>query len=135
MTFTYTVTYDNPETTTVEKPTQLSSGYSIYNTGTSYQTMFTLGNGYGTPSSATNYITDSTGAKISNPKANETPIVKQGNGYTWANGYQMNGYQAKQGYGLTTTWTVPINSGGDTSFTFDPYSTSCLLYTSPSPRD
>ena len=38
-------------------------------------------------------------------------MVKQGNGYTWANGYQMNGYQAKQGYGLTTTWTVPINSG------------------------
>lgn len=55
-------------TTTVEKPTTLSNSYAIYNTGASYQTMFTLGNGYGTPSSATNYITDSTGAKISNPK-------------------------------------------------------------------
>ena len=43
-------------------------------------------------------------------------INKQGSGYTWANGYQMNGAQAKQGYGLTTTWTVPINSSGDTSF-------------------
>ncbi|MEJ7180450.1 hypothetical protein, partial [Staphylococcus capitis] len=64
------------------------------------------------------------GAKVSNPAANTTPMVKQGNGYTWSNGYQMNGYQAKQGYGLTTTWTVPIISGGDTSFTFDPYSTS-----------
>ena len=61
--------------------------------------------------------------QISNPKENTTPMVKQGNGYTWANGYQLTGYQVKQGYGLTTTWTVP-NSGGDTSFTFDPYSTS-----------
>ena len=38
--------------------------------------------------------------KVSNPKENSTPMVKQGNGYTWANGYQMNGYQAKQGYGF-----------------------------------
>ena len=124
MTFTYTVTYDNPATTTVEKPTSLKDGYAIYNTGTSYQTMFTLGNGYGTPSSATSYITDSTGAKVSNPVAGTTPMVQQGRGYTWADGYQMNGFQAKKGYGLTTTWTVPINSGGDKSFTFDPYSTS-----------
>ncbi|MCT2317020.1 KxYKxGKxW signal peptide domain-containing protein, partial [Staphylococcus epidermidis] len=124
MTFTYTVTYDNPATTTVEKPTSLKDGYAIYNTGTSYQTMFTLGNGYGTPSSATSYITDSTGAKVSNPVAGTTPMVQQGRGYTWAAGYQMNGFQAKKGYGLTTTWTVPINSGGDKSFTFDPYSTS-----------
>ncbi|ECO1693826.1 hypothetical protein XO42_17475, partial [Listeria monocytogenes] len=124
MTFTYTVTYDNPATTTVEKPTALSNSYAIYNTGTTYQTMFTLGSAYGTPSTVTNYITDSTGAQVSKPIANTTNINKQGSGYTWANGYQMNGYQAKQGYGLTTTWTVPINSSGDTSFTFDPYSTS-----------
>ena len=50
---------------------------------------------------------------VSNPRANTTNINKQGSGYTWANGYQMNGAQAKQGYGLTTTWTVPINSSGD----------------------
>ncbi|WP_218117634.1 hypothetical protein, partial [Staphylococcus sp. HMSC063A11] len=86
--------------------------------------MFTLGSAYGTPSTATSYITDSTGAQVSNPRANTTNINKQGSGYTWANGYQMNGAQAKQGYGLTTTWTVPINSSGDTSFTFNPYSTS-----------
>lgn len=41
VTFTYTVTYDNPETPTVEKPSVLSNGYSIYNTGTKTQTMFT----------------------------------------------------------------------------------------------
>ncbi|MCG8930918.1 KxYKxGKxW signal peptide domain-containing protein, partial [Staphylococcus epidermidis] len=124
MTFTYTVTYDNPATTTVERPTALSNSYAIYNTGTTNQTMFTLGSAYGTPSTATSYITDSTGAQVSNPRANTTNINKQGSGYTWANGYQMNGAQAKQGYGLTTTWTVPINSSGDTSFTFNPYSTS-----------
>ena len=50
VTFTYTVTYDNPETPAVEKPAALSSGYSIYNSGTSTQTMFTLGKGFGSPS-------------------------------------------------------------------------------------
>ena len=39
MTFTYTVTYDNPATTTVERPTALSNSYAIYNTGTTNQTM------------------------------------------------------------------------------------------------
>jgi len=120
VTFTYTVTYDNPETSTVEKPAALSPGYSIYNAGTSTQEMFTLGKGFGTPSNVTSYITDSQGNQITNPKANTTPIVKQGDGFTWANGIQMNGYQAKQGYGLTSTWTVPV-TGADTSFTFSPY--------------
>ena len=32
----------------------------------------------------------------------------------------MYGYQAKQSYGLTTTWTAKI-TGDDTSFTFSPY--------------
>ena len=120
VTFTYTVTYDNPETSTVEKPAALSPGYSIYNAGTSTQEMFTLGKGFGTPSNVTSYITDSQGNQITNPKANTTPIVKQGDGFTWANGIQMNGYQAKQGYWLTSTWTVPV-TGADTSFTFSPY--------------
>ena len=76
VTFTYTVTYDNPETSTVEKPAALSPGYSIYNAGTSTQEMFTLGKGFGTPSNVTSYITDSQGNQITNPKANTTPIVK-----------------------------------------------------------
>ena len=33
----------------------------------------------------TSYITDSTGAQVSNPRANTTNINKQGSGYTWAN--------------------------------------------------
>lgn len=32
----------------------------------------------------------------------------------------MNGFFAKKGYGLTSSWTVPI-TGTDTSFTFTPY--------------
>ena len=62
----------------LKKPTALSNSYAIYNTGTTYQTMFTLGSAYGTPSTATSYITDSTGAQLSNPKANTTNINKQG---------------------------------------------------------
>ncbi|HGL7770121.1 TPA: accessory Sec-dependent LPXTG-anchored adhesin, partial [Streptococcus pneumoniae] len=47
-------------------------------------------------------------------------MTTQGSGYTWANGAQMNGWYAKQGYGLTSSWTVSI-TGTDTSFTFTPY--------------
>ena len=49
LTFVYTITYDNPATSTVEIPSVLPNGYSIYNTGTYFQTMFTLGKGLGTP--------------------------------------------------------------------------------------
>ena len=57
MTFTYTVSYDNPNTSTVEKaPTAMSNSYSIKNTTTSTSPMFTLGDGYGTPTTSYNYV-------------------------------------------------------------------------------
>ena len=120
LTFVYTITYDNPATSTVEKaPAKVRNNHTIYNTGTSRQTMFTLGSGLGTPSKVKNYITDPNGnVKIS---YNESDATRQGSGYTWGNGAQMNGYQAKQGYGLTSSWTVPIESSSDISFTFRPY--------------
>ena len=69
-------------------------------------------------------LQDSSGAKFTNKnklKDSTTPITTNGNGnYTWSNGAQMTGYFAKQGYGLTSTWTVPITDD-DTSFTFSPY--------------
>ena len=49
LTFVYTITYDNPATSTVEIPSKLSNSYAIYNSGTSRQTMLTLGSGLGTP--------------------------------------------------------------------------------------
>ena len=118
--FVYTVSYVNPATSTLGNISKMSPGYSIYNTGTSTQTMFTLGKGLSAPTSVTSYITDKNGNQIANPKANTTPVTSQGNGLTWSNGFQMNGYQAKQSYGLTTTWTAKI-TGDDTSFTFSPY--------------
>ena len=96
MTFTYTVTYDNPATPNIEVPKKLRDNHAIYNTGTSTQTMFTLGSGFGKPSNVTNYITDSNGNKVASPKPNSTPIVERGNGYTWSDGFQMNGFQAKR---------------------------------------
>ena len=120
LTFVYTITYDNPATSTVEIPSKLSNSYAIYNSGTSRQTMLTLGSGLGTPSGVKNYITDSKGNLVTT--YNTSDITTQGSGYTWGNGGQMNGYQAKQGYGLTSSWTVPIKSTGDLSFTFNPYS-------------
>ncbi|WP_155115601.1 accessory Sec-dependent serine-rich glycoprotein adhesin, partial [Streptococcus salivarius] len=118
VTFTYTVTYDNPATATLELPTKLGTNHAIYNTGTSNQTMFTLGSGFGIPSNVANYITDSKGNKVIS--YNTSTVTKEGNGYSWGNGAQMNGFQAKKGYGLTSSWTVPI-IGNDTSFTFTPF--------------
>ena len=40
--FVYTVSYVNPATSTLGNISRMSPGYSIYNTGTSTQTMFTL---------------------------------------------------------------------------------------------
>ena len=124
LTFVYTISYDNPATSTVEKQTKVGTNHTLYNTGTSKQTMFTLGKGLGTPSSVTSYLTDSSGNKFTNNnrlKDSTTPITTNGTGnYTWSNGAQMTGYFAKQGYGLTSTWTVPITDD-DTSFTFSPY--------------
>ena len=125
LTFVYTISYDNPTTSTVEKQ-NVGFNHTLYNTGTSRQTMFTLGKGLGTPSpsSVTSYLTDSSGKKFTNNnrlKDATTPITTNGTGnYTWGNGGQMIGYFARQGYGLTSTWTVPI-TGTDTSFTFTPY--------------
>ena len=129
LTFVYTITYDNPATSDVEKPSaKANANHTIYNTGTSKQTMFTLGSGLGTPSSVTSYLTDSSGNKYTRNgllKDGTTPITENGPGnYTWGNGSQLTGFYSKQGYALTSTWTVPINSASDTSFTFRPYAGS-----------
>ena len=118
--FVYTVTYVNPATSTLGNISRMSPGYSIYNTGTSTQTMFTLGKGLTPPTSVTSYITDKNGNQVANPRANTTPVTSDSSGYSWSQGFQMNAYQAKQSYGLTTTWTAKI-TGDDTSFTFSPY--------------
>ncbi|HEW3248072.1 TPA: accessory Sec-dependent serine-rich glycoprotein adhesin, partial [Streptococcus pneumoniae] len=118
LTFTYTVTYVDPITKTLGNLSRMSRGYSIYNTGTIYQTMLTLGKGLKTPSSVKNYITDKDGVQVQ--YYNMSTMTKRGSGYTWGNGAQMNGLFAKRGYGLTSSWTVPI-TGTDTSFTFTPY--------------
>ncbi|MFR7048092.1 accessory Sec-dependent LPXTG-anchored adhesin, partial [Streptococcus pneumoniae] len=118
LTFTYTVTYVDPITKTLGNISKMRPGYSIYNSGTSTQTMLTLGSGLGTPSDVENYITNKNGGRVQ--YYNMSKMTTQGSGYTWGNGAQMNGWQAKQGYGLTSSWTVSI-TGTDTSFTFTPY--------------
>ena len=129
LTFVYTITYDNPATSDVEKPSAKANvNHTIYNTGTSRQTMFTLGSGLGTPSNVTSYLTDSSGNKYTRNgllKDYDAPIETNGTGnYTWRNNAQLTGFYSKQGYALTSTWTVPINSASDTSFTFRPYAGS-----------
>ncbi|HEU6548429.1 TPA: accessory Sec-dependent serine-rich glycoprotein adhesin, partial [Streptococcus pneumoniae] len=118
LTFTYTVTYVNPTTKILGNLSNMRPGYSIYNTGTSTQTMLTLGSGLGIPSGVKNSITDKNGRQVR--YYNTSTMTKRGSGYTWVNGAQMNGWYAKKEYGLTSSWTVPI-TGTDTSFTFTPY--------------
>ncbi|MBZ4290304.1 accessory Sec-dependent LPXTG-anchored adhesin, partial [Streptococcus pneumoniae] len=113
LTFTYTVTYVDPKTKTLGNISKkMSNGYSIYNTGTSIQTMLTLGSGLGTPSDVKNSITNKNGGQVQ--YYNTSTMTKRGSRYTWGNGAQMNGWQAKREYGLTSSWTVPI-TGTDTS--------------------
>ncbi|MDS5711305.1 accessory Sec-dependent LPXTG-anchored adhesin, partial [Streptococcus pneumoniae] len=97
LTFTYTVTYVNPTTKILGNLSKMRPGYSIYNTGTSTQTMLTLGSGLGTPSDVKNSITNKNGGQVR--YYNTSRMTKQGSGYTWANGAQMNGWQARREYG------------------------------------
>jgi len=118
--FVYTVSYVNPATSTLGNISKMSPGYSIYNTGTSTQTMFTLGTGLTPPTSVTTYITNSDGTQRTTPSPYTTPVTTDNGGYSWGQNFQMNGFQAKNGYGLTSTWTAKI-TGDDTSFTFSPF--------------
>ena len=118
--FVYTVTYVNPATSTLGNISKMSPGYSIYNSGTSTQTMFTLGKGLTPPTTVTTYITNSDGTQRTTPSPNPTPVTTDGGGYSWGQNFQMNGFQAKNGYGLTSTWTAKI-TGDDPSFTFSPF--------------
>ena len=108
MTFTYTVSYDNPNTSTVETPpTSMSNSYSIKNTTTSTSPMFTLGNGYGTPTTSYNYVVDKYGgSEISAVPSGNLPITATGSGYSWSNDYAMNGFMRKRcraSYNLDST--------------------------------
>ncbi|MTV66958.1 accessory Sec-dependent LPXTG-anchored adhesin, partial [Streptococcus pneumoniae] len=89
LTFTYTVTYVNPTTKILGNLSKMRLGYSIYNTGTSIQTMLTLGSGLGKPSGVKNFITDKDGGQVR--YYNMSTMTTQGSGYTWGNGAQMNG--------------------------------------------
>ncbi|MTV69679.1 accessory Sec-dependent LPXTG-anchored adhesin, partial [Streptococcus pneumoniae] len=89
LTFTYTVTYVDPITETLGNLSRMTSGYSIYNSGTSTQTMLTLGSGLGKPSGVKNYITDKNGRQVRS--YNTSTMTTQGSGSTWGNGAHMNG--------------------------------------------
>ena len=99
--FVYTVTYVNPATSTLGNISRMSPGYSIYNSGTSTQTMFTLGKGLTPPTTVTTYITNSDGTQRTTPSPNPTPVTTDDGGYSWGQIFQMNGFQAKNSYGLT----------------------------------
>ena len=58
----------------------MSPGYSIYNTGTTNQTMFALGTGLKAPTTVTSYITNSDGTQRSTPSPNPTPVTSDSSG-------------------------------------------------------
>ena len=75
--FVYTVTYVNPATSTLGNISKMSPGYSIYNSGTSTQTMFTLGKGLTPPTTVTTYITNPDGTQRTTPSPNPTPAIER----------------------------------------------------------
>ena len=93
--FVYTVTYVNPATSTLGNISRMSPGYSIYNTGTTNQTMFALGTGLKAPTTVTSYITNSDGTQRSTPSPNPTPVTSDSSGYSWGQGFQMNVFRPR----------------------------------------
>ncbi|MGI1782371.1 KxYKxGKxW signal peptide domain-containing protein [Streptococcus uberis] len=119
--FTYTVTYDNPDTTTVEKPNVAGP---IQNSPETAGTLVDYGTGYGTITSATSYFTDSAGNKVATPGQYNMAVYDQGNGMYTFQKRDITGTQTTAGLGMVTEWSVPItNAAADLSYTFTPYAT------------
>ncbi|WP_414052142.1 KxYKxGKxW signal peptide domain-containing protein [Macrococcus animalis] len=122
--FTYSVSYDNPDTTTVEKPINAISG-SVSDTSQTTSSMIKLGSGYTAPTSTTpvtTSIVSSTGT--TQLAGGQTPFSPAtGGGYSWSNDVFMNSFYANQGSAIQTTFTLNHTAGGNTSFTFTPFAT------------
>lgn len=122
--FTYYVSYDNPNTATVEKPSDIALSANIKNTNDSLQTMLNLGSGYGQPSSVTQSITTAGYTTTNESKITPatTPMQSNGSGYYWQGLPAMNGTYARLGDAIMAKWSVPItNPNGDLNWTFSPY--------------
>ncbi|WP_278926057.1 KxYKxGKxW signal peptide domain-containing protein [Staphylococcus auricularis] len=106
--FSYTVTYDNPNTSQVERPNiaggRPDRGAGIYNTPGNTP-FFYLGPGFGKPTNGTTAVTTPNGSNVIGP-VNEIILTKEG-GYYWAKNLQMAVTQSELGYGLTTKWSAP----------------------------
>ncbi|MFC6293611.1 KxYKxGKxW signal peptide domain-containing protein, partial [Macrococcus epidermidis] len=122
--FTYSVSYDNPDTTSVEKPINAISG-SVSDTSQTASPMIKLGSGYTAPTSTTpvtTSIVSSTGT--TQLAGGQTPFSPAtGGGYSWSNDVFMNSFYANQGSAIQTTFTLNHTVGGNTSFTFTPFAT------------
>ncbi|PNZ81144.1 KxYKxGKxW signal peptide domain-containing protein, partial [Staphylococcus microti] len=125
LTFQYTVSYDNPNTTAIEQ-TNIPTSASITSSHDSLLPMLHLGNGYGTPSSVTGGVTEPgyNGTYKQRPAPSTSAVTSSGNGNYWWDAPVLTGYFAKAGAGLMSQFTVPItNPSGDLSWTFTPYAT------------
>ena len=85
LTFVYTVTYDNPETTAVEKPSLGSNTVTMNTWGTATVPMITLGKGYGTPTNVQSGLStwDAPTKFLTTPRPTDNQMTKNGNGYSW----------------------------------------------------
>lgn len=119
--FTYSISYDNPNTSVVEKP---SITQTIANSPETGGTMVTLGSGYGAISNVQTFFTDSNGNKLASPATANMTVYNQGSGkYTWSKRL-MSSTHTTAGMSMVTQWTAPINSTtGNLSYTFTPYAT------------
>lgn len=123
MTFVYTVTYDNPNTATVEKPDLRSNTVTMNTWGTATTPMIKLGSGYGTPTDVTSGLStwNDPNTFLKSPAPKSFKMTQINNGYGWTSA-TITPYNVSRGYGITSIFTVPINNpNGDLKFTFIPY--------------
>lgn len=121
--FTYYVSYDNPNTATVEVA-PLNRSLNVKNTNDSLKAMLNLGSGYGQPSAVTQSITTAGYTTTNESKITPatTPMQSNGSGYYWQGLPAMNGTYARLGDAIMAKWSVPItNPNGDLNWTFSPY--------------
>ncbi|PNZ81157.1 KxYKxGKxW signal peptide domain-containing protein, partial [Staphylococcus microti] len=120
--FQYIVSYDNPNTTVIEKP-NVPNNLNVASSQDAHFPMLSLGDGYGVPTTIKNgHTTGFSDTYLTQPAPNNYSINKVAGGNYWWETPIINGFQVKKGTSLISTFIVPItNNSGDLTWTFKPF--------------
>ena len=122
--FTYTVTYDNPNTSTIERlPHSPKTTAGVNNSAKNNQPMFYLGPGFSKPYNAQTGSSDSNGNFAGGVGPNPEYIYPLRDGYYWSGNFPFGHGLLNQGYGITTKWSANIIADNAT-WDFVPFASS-----------